>query len=232
MLIEKTLYWGSKPVVAAYIKAMLKLDVQQHEAFPAGPKIIAVNHPSTSDPFFIAAILKHQSYILIKEVLFHIPVFGEYLRRSGHIPVTAGQGQTSIESALTHLKAGHTVVIFPEGHVSPPEGGFLKARTGVARLALLSGAPVVPIGIHLINDRIHLKRTRVNGQVETGQWYLSGPYNITIGRAMRFTGDVENRPYVRSVADLVMRRIIELATESEIRMDRGLGIIPGVLETM
>jgi 1-acyl-sn-glycerol-3-phosphate acyltransferase len=194
------------------------MDVCWHTRLPRGPKIIAANHPSTTDPFFVAAMAGEQSFILINDVLFQVPVLGEYLRRSGHIPVIAGQGKQAVERAVGLLREGRTIMIFPEGELSPLDGGFNPARTGVARLALQSGAPVIPIGIHLLPERIRSIRSVVRGQVEYGHWYLNGPYNLTIGRALLFRGDAEDRALVRSVANTVMHHIIELAHESRTRM--------------
>ena len=231
-LSEKALYFVSKPVVMTYTGTMLKMDVKKHSPFPAGARIIAANHPSTTDPFFVASMLRSQSFILINNLLFQVPVLGEYLRRSGHIPVQAGCGAAAIESAVAHLKAGHTVIIFPEGDLSPLEGGFQRARTGVARLALLSGAPVIPVGIHLARERIHSIRSNVRGVVEYGRWYLRGPYHITVGSPLHFSGSPEDRPHVRIVADRVMHQIIELAHESENRQNRSSGALSGVFETL
>ncbi|NPV77488.1 MAG: 1-acyl-sn-glycerol-3-phosphate acyltransferase [Anaerolineae bacterium] len=220
-MFSKLLYWFSRPVVKTYTGTMLKMDVQLHEKMPEGPKIIAANHPSTTDPFFVAAIARHQVYILINDLLFQVPLLGAYLRKSGHIPVKPAQGAVAVQSALECLAAGKSIVIFPEGALSPAEGGFYPARTGVARLALMSGAPVIPVGIHLMHERIHSIRSTVKGQVEYGRWYLNGPYNITVGRPLRFRGDVEDRLYVRSVADTIMHHIIEMARQSEQRLHQG-----------
>ncbi len=220
MFSSKVLYLASKPVVKTYTGTMLKMDVHMHERLPRGAKIIAANHPSTTDPFFVASMVGQQSFILINNLLFQVPVLGEYLRRSGHIPVIAGSGQEAIDAALARLREGKTVIIFPEGALSPEEGGFQKARTGVARLALASGAPVIPVGIHLLRERIHAIRSVVRGQAEIGRWYLRGPYNLTVGRPLRFSGDVEDRDHVRRVADHVMHHIIELARQSENRLNQ------------
>jgi len=230
MFSKKLFYWASRPVIGTYASTMLKMDVNLHQKLPDGAKIIAANHPSTSDPFFVAAMLRQQSFILINELLFKVPVFGEYLRRSGHIPVAIGQGQGAVDAALEYLKAGHTVMIFPEGSLSPQEGGFRKARTGVARLALMSGAPVIPVGIHLLRDRINTIRSTVRGQIEYGRWYLRGPYNLTVGQPLRFTGSVEDRDHVRAVAATVMYHIIELARESKTRLNQTPGALTGMVE--
>lgn len=218
MPIDRLMYWVSKPVVVSYVGTMLKLDVQMELPLPRGAKIIAANHPSTTDPFFVARMVGHQSYILINEVLFRVPLLGEYLRRSGHIPVEAGKGPAAIEAALERLSQGKTVIIFPEGDLSPEEGGFQKPRTGVARLALASGAPVFPVGIHLLRERIHSIRSTVKGEQHIGRWYIRGPYYMSVGQPLNFTGDVEDRPLVRTVASTVMHHIIEQARMSELRM--------------
>jgi len=223
MLSNTLLYFCAKPVVISYTGTMLKMDVHKHEPLPPGAKIIAVNHPSTTDPFFIASMLRKQSFILIKDLLFQVPLLGAYLRRAGHIPVEAGKGQEAIDRAVELLRQGKTVVIFPEGVISPLEGGFHKARTGVARIALASGAPVIPVGIHLDRKRIRSIRSTVRGQVDTGHWYLRGPYNITTGKPLFFKGSVDDHAYVRLVADSIMHHIIELAHESKERLDRASG---------
>jgi 1-acyl-sn-glycerol-3-phosphate acyltransferase len=124
------------------------------------------------------------------------------------------------------------VLIFPEGELSPAEGGFAKARTGVARLALESGAPVIPVGINLQRERIHAIQSVVNGVEDTGRWYISGRYNLTVGRPLYFSGSLEDRVHVHSVADMVMHHIIELAHESEERMNRATGAMPSPSEAL
>lgn len=220
-LISKLLYWFSRPVVGTYSGTMLQMDIQMQEKLPDGPKIIAANHPSTADPFFVAAIARHQVYILINDLLFQVPVLGTYLRKTGHIPVKAGNGPEALQSALGYLAQGKTVVIFPEGALSPMEGGFCKPRTGVARLALMSGAPVIPVGISIKRDRIHSIRSTVNGKEEYGQWYFTGPYKISVGKPLRFNGNVEDHQYVRGVAENIMHHIVELAFDSDSRMNQG-----------
>ena len=163
-LCEKIFYRVSRPLVLSYTGAILKMDVQRFDLLPPGPAIIAANHPSTTDPFYVAGMLRRQSFILIKDLLFQVPVLGEYLRRSGHIPVETGRGEEALTTAVERLRAGHTVIIFPEGVLSPVEGGCAQARTGVARLALMSGAPVVPVGIQNAGASLPLVRDgRVRG---------------------------------------------------------------------
>jgi 1-acyl-sn-glycerol-3-phosphate acyltransferase len=118
------------------------------------------------------------------------------------------------------LQAGRTVGIFTEGTLSPIEGGigFDRPRTGTARLALSTGAPVIPVGIHLHREGIRFVDTRLDDVSAVARWYLRGPYAMTVGRPMRFEGDIEDRDYVRSVSERVMQRIASLSHESARRL--------------
>lgn len=225
-MLEQLMYQMSRPVVKGYVGSMLKMDVKWHEPFPAGAKIIVPNHPTTTDPFFVASLANHQVFILINELLFKVPMLGEYLRRSGHIPVVAGNGKAALEEAVRRLQKGDTVIIFPEGALSPAEGGFCEPKTGAARLALMSGAPVIPVGIHLPMERVRFIKSMVEGKVEIGRWYTNGPYNMTVGRPLSFRGNVENHAYVRQVSKAIMHHIIEMSHQSRGRMQQGPTAMP------
>jgi 1-acyl-sn-glycerol-3-phosphate acyltransferase len=221
MVVNTFLYWLARLVVKAYANTMLKINVEKRAPFPPGPKIIAANHPTISDPFLVASILG-KSHILITNDVFEMPVAGACLRRLGHIPVVEGNGQAALDRAVELLKQGKTIVIFPEGGLSPSDGGFKEARTGVARLALLSGAPVIPVGIHLKSERINRFSCIKDGKREDRVWYLRGPYFITIGKPLVIEGDVEDRAFVREFALHVMHQIVKLAFQSELRMNQTL----------
>ena len=229
---ERMIFKFQKTMMTGYARMLFHYDLAVEEALPAGPKLLIANHPTTTDPFFVAAMVREQSFILINDLLFQVPILGEYLRRSRHIPVKVGSGPAAIDAAVERLAAGQNIIIFPEGALSPDDGGFHQARTGVARLALASGAPVIPVGIHLNWNKIHTIRSTVRGQVEYGRWYLRGPYNLTFGQPLRFRGDVEDRGHVRLVADAVMHHIIELAHESKQRMNRAPGVLPGPIQAV
>ncbi|MBN1579345.1 MAG: 1-acyl-sn-glycerol-3-phosphate acyltransferase [Anaerolineae bacterium] len=218
-MLDAVLYWLGRPILGLVTELALDMDVSWQAALPAGPKVIVANHPSTTDPFLVAALIPERVSILIEETLFKVPLFGRYLHYTHHVPVVRAHGWLALERGRALLEAGRSVVIFPEGSVSPHEGGFYRPHTGAARLALSTGAPVVPIGIHLQRDRIRFIETRVEGKIETGTWYLGGPYAMTVGKAMQFKGDVENRAFVRSVSEQIMQHIIRLAQQSEQRMD-------------
>jgi hypothetical protein len=83
---------------------------------------------------------------------------------------------------------------------------------------LLTGVPIVPIGVYLPRERSRAIVPTVAGERTKGYLYLRGRYGVTVGRAMRFSGDVEDRGRVAAVSEDIMRQIISLAEESERRV--------------
>ena len=228
MMIQKLLHLVSMTIVRLYTWLMLQLDVFWQAPFPAGPKLIVANHPSTTDPFYLGLLSSQPISLLIIESLFLIPIFGAFLRWSGHIPVVPGQGRAAFDAAYRRLLGGRSVALFPEGDLSPQEGGYLPPHSGAARLTLLTGAPVIPIGIYLPRERSRAVVSIVAGKRIKGYLYLHGKYGVTVGQAMYFQGDVEDRRYVATVSEEIMRQIISLAQESEQRVKAALGRIEPV----
>jgi 1-acyl-sn-glycerol-3-phosphate acyltransferase len=221
---EKLLCAVGKQAVKAYARLSLKLDIEYRADMPAGAKIITPNHPTTIDPFLMPLLMAEPAHILVTESAFKVPLLGAYLRRAGHIEVRAGQGQAALEAARTLLHQGETIVIFPEGALSPLGGGFQKAHTGAARLALMTGAPIIPVGIALDVGRITFRQTDIkaaDGSAEVVRLYSGGPYTVTVGEAMRLQGDVEDRALVRAQVDRMMQQIRRLSRHSQYRMQSG-----------
>jgi 1-acyl-sn-glycerol-3-phosphate acyltransferase len=202
---------------------LFKIDVVHHAPLPPGPKIIAPNHPSTTDPFLMLPLVREPMSILIDDRLFKVPVFGKILTQSGHVPVVPGNGRAAYETALQLLKGGQNIGIFPEGAVSPLPGGFHVARTGAARLAMSTGAPIIPVGISLKREHIRLIETEIDGQTAVGTWYLNGPYAVSVGAPLYLEGDIEDHAYVRRASSYLMQCIIDLAHGSARRMRTNSG---------
>jgi len=217
-MLQQAWYSLGRIAVASYAQLMLKMDIAWHTPLPGGPKIIAANHPTTADPIWITRLTSEPMHILITEMCFKVPLVGRSLRMAGHVPVVDGNGRAAFEEACRLLKDGQTVTIFPEGALSPLDGSTGKPHTGVARLALTAGVPVIPVGIHLQRERIRFVETTVDGKTETARWYPRGPYTMTAGEPMRFDGAVEDRDYVRAASERIMQRIAQLARESARRM--------------
>ncbi|MEA4907745.1 MAG: lysophospholipid acyltransferase family protein [Anaerolineaceae bacterium] len=216
-MIPAIWYWIGRTLTKLFAPLLFQFDLQSDSPLPAGAKILVANHPSSTDPILVATLFKERTCMLILDTLFKVPLVGRSLSLAGHIPVVPGSGQAALDEALRMLQAGRTVVIFPEGLISPA-GGFHRARTGAARLALMSGAPVVPIGIYLDAGRLHRIETKVEGTNEVGTWYMDGPYAVTVGAPLHFQGNVEDREQVQYVTQRIMAHITALSMKSAIRM--------------
>lgn len=193
---------------------MLRLRVVFQAPLPVDPKIFVTNHPTTSDPFILTAIIKEPASIFIRDYLFKAPVFGKYLELAGHIPVIPGEGKSAMEKALTLLKKGISIVVFIEGGTSPIGGGYHPPKTGAIRLALDSGCPIVPVGIRVARKNIKYAKTTLGKEEQQGIWYFNGPYCVTFGKSFRVKGNVEDRNLVRFLSEKLMKRIIFLAEKS------------------
>ena len=100
-LSQKLLYSLGRTAVCAYARLMLRLDVDWQAPLPPEPKLIVANHPSISDPIYLALLSPQPIKILIIDNPFAVPVLGTYLRGSGHIPVVPGDGRAAFQKAQT-----------------------------------------------------------------------------------------------------------------------------------
>ena len=228
-LFEKTLYQMGRSLMAAYTSLMLDVDTQWHAPLPEGPMILAPNHPTTTDPLYLLPLLSQPVSFVITAASFDVPFVGAYLRAAGHLPAVRGSGGATVDAISRQVKAGRSVALFPEGALSPLGGGFHRPHSGVARVALRTGAPVIPIGIGLQRDRIHVTEAVVDGEKAIGHLYPSGPYAITVGRPLYFEGDVQDRERVLDTAGTIMHHIRDLARESESRIRQARAAEAGAL---
>jgi 1-acyl-sn-glycerol-3-phosphate acyltransferase len=217
-MLSRIWYQIGRAAVSLYAQLLLQMDIHRKAPLPAGPVILVANHPSFIDPAILTILSATQVRILILDTVFKIPIFGRSLRWSGHIPVVCGSGQAALEEAQASLKAGRTVLVFPEGVISPPGGAFHKPHTGMARLALSMRVPVIPVGISIDQAHIHTIHIQVDGKPEIGVWYLGGPYAITVGDPLSFSGEVTDRERVFQVTEQIMHHIRLLTFESSQRI--------------
>jgi 1-acyl-sn-glycerol-3-phosphate acyltransferase len=123
----------------------------QHFVPPTGGVIIAANHLSWVDPFTLGHFVYKAGRIprfMAKESIFRLPVIGWIVRGANQIPVHRGErdGAAALSDAVEALRDGEAVLIYPEGTITrDPDWWPMQAKTGVARLALMSGAPIVPV---------------------------------------------------------------------------------------
>jgi 1-acyl-sn-glycerol-3-phosphate acyltransferase len=116
-----------------------------------GPAIVCCNHISYLDPLGNAyAVIKagRRPRFLAKDELFTVPIVGRVLRGAGQIPVDRRKSgdPSPLLAAQAALRAGEIVVVYPEGTVTRnPDSSPMAGKTGAVRLALSTGAPIVPM---------------------------------------------------------------------------------------
>ncbi len=139
-------------IVRTFLFATTRPDWHGAQHLPAeGGFIVAANHLTEVDPLTFAHFIwdsGHVPRVLAKASLFSVPVLGPVLRATGQIPVhrdTAAAGD-SLRSAVAAVQDGECVAVFPEGTLTrDPDLWPMVGRTGVARLALTTRAPVIPV---------------------------------------------------------------------------------------
>ena len=223
MIFVTLFYWMMFLLLTVYAWVRFNLRVNRPASMPTGAKIFVANHPSVSDPFLLSFAVRQHAHILIAEEVFNIRPFGALLRSLGFIPVIPSKGRLAFDRAVDYLKQGRNVMIFPEGHLSPLEGGYLAFHSGSARLALATGAPIIPAGIHI--QRIHIKTLTMKSGNEDipAHWYFNGPYTITFGEPMCFDGNPEDRNRVEDVTRTLQVEIQALTEISIAQMDAEFG---------
>jgi 1-acyl-sn-glycerol-3-phosphate acyltransferase len=141
------------PIVSPLVRVSFRVRVVGIEHVPLqGPAILAFNHVSPLDgPILaeeVARRIKRESRFLVGSEFFRRRVIGWILRRYDQIPIRRGERDgPALDAALTAVKGGVVLAIAPEGTVNPEPSMLLRIRSGVARIALPTGAPVIPIGI-------------------------------------------------------------------------------------
>jgi 1-acyl-sn-glycerol-3-phosphate acyltransferase len=137
-------------VVEALFRVLFVYRCEGEENVPAqGPAIVAANHPSYLDPLLLSLQVPRPIRFMAWDALFKVPLLGALIRALGAFPVDVrrGKGRDAYEKARALLERGDVVGLFPEGKRS--RTGWMEAglREGAARLALETGAPVVPASI-------------------------------------------------------------------------------------
>jgi 1-acyl-sn-glycerol-3-phosphate acyltransferase len=134
-----------RTVLGPVLRTVWRVQVVGVERVPPGPCVLAPNHDSLSDPFFVGAAVPRPLRFLAKAELFRFPL-GPICRSLGAIPVRRGEGdRAAIASAVAAARAGDTVVIHPQGTVL---GEVDRPwRRGAARVAMEAGVPLVPVAL-------------------------------------------------------------------------------------
>ena len=142
------LYDAVTTTLHAVFRLLFTLEYIGEDNVPAdGPVIVAGNHPSYLDPVLLILPLDRRVFFMAWDRLFMVPVLGYLMRKMGAFPVRLGtRDPNAYNAALDVLRSGLALGIFPEAGRSI-DGPMNPLKTGTARLAIESGAPIVPVTI-------------------------------------------------------------------------------------
>jgi 1-acyl-sn-glycerol-3-phosphate acyltransferase len=202
------LYRFLKALLIPVLTPTFRPDVKGLRNVPAsGPVIIASNHNSFSDSVFLPLVIHRKVTFLAKSEYFTTPGLKGLLMKLtftalGQVPIDRSGGRRSeaaLHTGLELLASGAALGIYPEGTRSP-DGRLYKGRTGIARLALESGAPVIPVAM-FNTEKIQPEGKMVPKLERVG---------IIFGEPMFFDGDASDVKLHREITDEIMMRIKSL----------------------
>jgi 1-acyl-sn-glycerol-3-phosphate acyltransferase len=205
-------YWLLKYVVfGPLLKLIFRPQVEGLDNVPrAGAAILASNHLSFSDSIFMPLVVPRRVTFVAKAEYFTGKGIKGRLKRmffvgTGTIPVDRAGGraaQAALDTQLRVLRAGELAGIYPEGTRSP-DGRLYRGKTGVARLALDSGAPVIPVAM-LNADEVQ-PIGKVLPKIMRVRIRFGAPLDFS-----RYAGMAGDRFVERAVTDEIMYELMEL----------------------
>lgn len=197
-------YWVALGLAWLLTRLVSRIRVSGREHVPrTGPLLIVANHLSWYDPLLLGVVMPRRIWFFTKEEVFRWPVVGWLCRSTGQIAVYRGESdRAALESALAYLREGKALVFFPEGTVERQEV-MISAHTGVAMLALRSGATILPVA-HAGTRRI-LRRGR--GWFPRVTMRIGQPYSPLLPEG------ITHKAALQMVTQEVMQRIAEMMPE-------------------
>jgi 1-acyl-sn-glycerol-3-phosphate acyltransferase len=206
-------YWLMKRIIMGpLLKLVYRPWIKGVENIPAqGAAILASNHQAVIDSFFLPLMLQRRVVFIGKAEYFtgrglKGRLVSGFMRGVGTIPVDRSGGRKSEEALATglrRLQAGDVFGIYPEGTRSP-DGRLYRGKTGVARLALESGAPVIPVA--MIGTDVAQPIGRTVPKIMRIGMVIGEPLDFS-----RYQGMANDRFILRSVTDEIMYAIMTLS---------------------
>lgn len=179
---------------------------------PSGGVIIVPNHASHFDPLVVAHYLYGAGRwprFLGKASLWKVPILGPFLRKVQQIPVERGSVEAvkSLDALIEALHSGGAVVIYPEGTTTrEPDLWPMRGKTGAARLALVTGAPVIPVANWGAQEVFDPRTGKLKVRPHT-------PVTVTSGKAIdlsRWAGATPTRAVLEQMTDAIMLEVQDL----------------------
>lgn len=213
-------YWLLKHLLLGPVMRLsCRPRVQGAEHLPAdGGAILASNHLAVVDSFFLSLVVQRRVTFLAKGEYFTSPGVRGWLKRqffsaAGQVPIdrsSASAAQSALDTGVRLLAEGRLLGIYPEGTRSP-DGRLYKGKTGVARLALEAGVPVIPVAM-AGTDRVN--------PIGSKMW-RPHPVEIRFGAPLdfsRYEGLAGDRFVERSMVDEIMYSLMELSGQEYVDM--------------
>jgi 1-acyl-sn-glycerol-3-phosphate acyltransferase len=224
------LYWIFKWTLFGWaVRLLFKPWIEGRENLPErGPAILVSNHISAGDTFLLPAMIRRRLTFPAKAELFHgkglkARLLSLFLKGVGQVPLDRSGGRASagsMDSVLGVLESGKLLGIYPEGTRSP-DGRLYKGKTGVARLVLQSGVPVIPVA--MINTQLVPSKL-------FGIPIMRRP-GIRIGKPMDFSayaGAGNDREVLRWITDEIMNAVMEMS--GQVYVDAYGGSVKSAME--
>jgi 1-acyl-sn-glycerol-3-phosphate acyltransferase len=217
--------------VGPIVKLLFRPRVTGLENVPeTGPALLVSNHLAFMDSVFLPVAVPRQIVFPAKSEYFTAPglkgrLVATFFRSVGQIPIDRSGGRASLAALNTGLEIlakGELFGIYPEGTRSP-DGRLYKGKTGVARMAIVAGVPVIPVAM------IDTEKMNPPGTVWP-QWLVREPGRrlprlirpgVAIGKPLdfsRYEGMERDRFVLRSVTDEIMYALMELSGQEYVDM--------------
>jgi 1-acyl-sn-glycerol-3-phosphate acyltransferase len=213
-------------ITAGVSRLQLETQRTRREAarrLPDGPIIVISNHTSYADGVLLALAarrLGRSLRMLATSGIFRAPVIGRAARRLGFIAVKrdASDASASLDEAALALAAGEAVGLYPEGRLTrDPMMWPERAKTGAVRLALRTGAPIVPVamvGAHEVVGRRRVALTLLTNVIRRPKVSTKVGAPIDVRRLMNIGPTIQpTKEEVRHAADLVMGQLVDLVED-------------------
>ncbi len=203
------LYAILKPIAVAVMRLLFRMEAVDPGRVPAtGPVLIVSNHVSLLDPPLVGGSAPRPLFFMAKEELFRIPLFGRLIRSLNARPVRRdGSDMRALKAALALLQEGRAILVFPEGTRGEEGQPLREGKPGVGMLAVLSGAPVVPVYVSGSGDALPRGRALPR----------PGKVRVTFGPPLFFkrAGDEGRKEAYREAAQEMMRAIAQLREQQK-----------------
>jgi len=219
-------YWVLKVLLSPVFFVLWRIKIEGREHVPAtGPAILAPNHVTFLDSMFLPLVLRRRVTFVAKAEYFDSWKTAWFFRAAGQIPMRREGGSASeraLAAARDVLQTGQVLGIYPEGTRSP-DGRLYRGHTGVARLAMGCGAPVIPVGL-VGTSRVQRPGSNMPRPFKTVTVRFGAPLDLS-----RFQSDGAVDPLtLRAATDELMFEIRNLSNQDYVdRYAKRHGVVGG-----